>query len=50
MPPIYQEIKDLERKDWQLWVLTITILVVFGIFILLTFFYSDLQGLYEKDP
>ncbi len=49
MPPIYQEIKDLERKDWQLWVLTITILVVFGIFILLTFFYSDLQGLYEKE-
>lgn len=49
MPPIPDEIKRLERKDWQLWALTITLLLVFGAFILLTFFYSDLQELYEEE-
>ena len=49
MPPIHEDIKKLEKKDWQLWVLTVSILLVFCVFILLTFFYSDLQGLYEEE-
>lgn len=49
MPPIQEEIKKLEKRDWQLWALTLTVLLVFGAFILLTFFYSDLQGLYQKE-
>ena len=49
IPPIQEEIKRLEKKDWQLWLLTITVLLIFGVFILLTFFYSDLQELYEKE-
>jgi signal transduction histidine kinase len=49
MSPIQEEIKKLEKKDWQLWGLAITILLAFGVFILLTVFYSDLQDLYEKE-
>lgn len=49
MLPIQEEIKKLEKKDCQLWALTLTVLLVYGAFILLTFFYSDLQGLYEKE-
>jgi len=49
MAPISEEISRLEKKDWQLWALTITVLLVFGAFILLTFFYSDLQELYEEE-
>lgn len=49
MSPIQEQINRLERKDWQLWLLTITVLLIFGVFILLTFFYSDLQELYEKE-
>ncbi len=49
MPPIQEEIKKLEKKDWQLWVLTITVLLVFSIFILLTIFYTDLEEFYVKE-
>ncbi|MGB2697136.1 MAG: ATP-binding protein [Candidatus Zixiibacteriota bacterium] len=49
MLPIQEEIKKLEKKDWQLWVLTLGVLLIFGVFILLTFFYSDLQGMYEEE-
>jgi signal transduction histidine kinase len=49
MPPIQEDIKKLEKKDWQLWTLTISILLIFCVFILLTFFYSDLQGLYKEE-
>jgi len=49
MAPIPEEIKRLEKKDWQLWALTVTVLLAFGVFILLTFFYSDLQQLYEEE-
>jgi signal transduction histidine kinase len=49
MLPIQEEIKKLEKKDWQLWVLTLGVLLIFGVFILLTFFYSDLQGIYEEE-
>ena len=49
MASIPEEIRKLEKKDWQLWALTITVFLAFGIFILLTFFYSDLQQLYEEE-
>jgi len=46
---INQEIKNLEKRDWHLWVLTIMVLLIFGAFILLVIFYSDLQDIYAEE-
>lgn len=49
MNQINQEIKNLEKRDWHLWVLTIMVLLIFGAFILLVIFYSDLQDIYAEE-
>ncbi len=49
MNHINQDIKRLEKKDWHLWVLTIMVLLIFGAFISIVFFFSDLQDVYAEE-
>lgn len=43
-----KELRKVQRRDWQLWILTLTIFLIFATFIVLVIFYSDLQPLYEE--
>ena len=43
-----KELKKIQRRDWQIWVLMLTLFLVFAAFIVLVIFYSDLQQLYEE--
>lgn len=43
-----KELKKIQRRDWQIWVLMLTVFLVFATFIVLVIFYSDLQQLYEE--
>jgi len=43
-----KELKKIQRRDWQIWVLMLTLFLVFATFIVLVIFYSDLQQLYEE--
>lgn len=49
MNQINQDIKNLEKRDWHLWILTIMVLLILGVFILLVVFYSDLQDTYSEE-
>ncbi len=49
MKNIQDEIKNIERRDWQLWILTAGTFLVLITFILALFFYSDLRNLYEQE-
>lgn len=49
MNQINQEIKNLEKRDWHLWVLTIMVLLIFAAFILIVVFYSDIQDIYAEE-
>jgi len=46
---ISQDIKRLEKKDWHLWLLTVMVLMVFGAFILIIIFFSDIQDIYAEE-
>ena len=43
-----KELKRIQRRDWQIWILMLTVFLVFATFIVLVIFYSDLQQLYEE--
>jgi signal transduction histidine kinase len=47
MNTIDKELKKIQRRDWQMWVLVLTVFLVFTAFIVLVIFFSDLQQLYE---
>ncbi|KPL03913.1 MAG: hypothetical protein AMJ90_02680 [candidate division Zixibacteria bacterium SM23_73_2] len=49
MNKISQDIKRLEKKDWHLWLLTVMVLMVFGAFILIIIFFSDIQDIYAEE-
>ncbi|MGB7062587.1 MAG: GAF domain-containing sensor histidine kinase [Candidatus Zixiibacteriota bacterium] len=48
MDTFEKELKRIQRRDWQIWILVLTVLLVFATFIVLVVFYSDLQQLYEE--
>ncbi|KPJ63832.1 hypothetical protein AMJ44_13865 [candidate division WOR-1 bacterium DG_54_3] len=43
-----KELRKVQRRDWQLWILMLTIFLIFATFIVLVIFYSDLQPRYEE--
>jgi signal transduction histidine kinase/BarA-like signal transduction histidine kinase len=49
MKNIQNEIKNLESKDWHLWILTSGVFLSLVAFGLLLVFYSDVRNLYEKE-
>ncbi len=48
MDTFEKELKKIQRRDWQIWILMLTLFLIFATFIVLVIFYSDLQPLYEK--
>jgi signal transduction histidine kinase len=48
MDKIQKEINKAQRKDWQLWSLTILLFLVLTSFIVLIIFYSDLQEIFSE--
>jgi signal transduction histidine kinase len=49
MDKIAIELEKIHRRDWQMWILMLTVLLIFATFIVLVVFYSDLQDLYSED-
>ncbi|MDH4222348.1 MAG: ATP-binding protein [candidate division Zixibacteria bacterium] len=49
MDNIQKEIKSIEKKDWQLWILNSTIFLILITFIFLLIFYSDIRGFYKGE-
>jgi len=47
MDSFEKELKKVQRRDWQIWILMITVFLILAAFIVLVIFYSDLQQLYE---
>lgn len=43
-----KELRKVQRRDWQIWILLLTIFLIFAAFIVLVIFYSDLQSRYEE--
>jgi signal transduction histidine kinase len=43
-----KHLRKIQRRDWQIWILMLTVFLVFATFIVLLVFYSDLQSLYEE--
>lgn len=48
MDTFEKELAKIQRRDWQMWILTLTVFLIFTAFIVLVIFYSDLQHLYEE--
>ncbi len=48
MDKFEKELKKIQKRDWQIWVLMLTVFLVFTSFIVLVIFYSDLEQLYEE--
>jgi C4-dicarboxylate-specific signal transduction histidine kinase len=48
MDQLDKDLRKIQKRDWQVWVLMLTLLLVFTAFIVLVVFYSDLQKLYEE--
>jgi signal transduction histidine kinase len=48
MDALEKELKRIQRRDWQIWILMLTVLLILTSFIVLVVFYSDLQRLYEE--
>ena len=48
MDTFEKELKRIQRRDWQIWILMLTVLLILSTFIVLVVFYSDLQRLYEE--
>jgi|GEM_PF-1153231 len=49
MDAFEKELKRIQRRDWQIWILMLTVLLILTTFIVLVVFYSDLQRLYEEE-
>ncbi len=48
MDKFEKELKKIQKRDWQIWVLMLTVFLVLTTFIVLVVFYSDLEQLYEE--
>jgi signal transduction histidine kinase len=48
MDTFEKELAKIQRRDWQMWILMLTVFLIFTAFIVLVIFYSDLQRLYEE--
>ena len=48
MDTFEKELKKIQKRDWQIWVLMLTVFLVLTSFIVLVVFYSDLEQLYEE--
>ncbi len=48
MDTFEKELKKIQRRDWQIWTLVLTVLLILTAFIVLVVFYSDLQRLYQE--
>jgi signal transduction histidine kinase len=48
MDTFEKELRKIQRRDWQVWALMLTVFLIFTAFIVLVIFYSDLQHLYEE--
>jgi signal transduction histidine kinase len=48
MDKFEKELKKIQKRDWQIWVLMLTVFLVLTSFIVLVVFYSDLEQLYEE--
>jgi hypothetical protein len=48
MDTFEKDLKRVQKQDWQMWILVLTVFLVFASFIVLVVFYSDLQQLYEE--
>lgn len=48
MDILEKELKRIQKRDWQIWILMLTVFLIFTTFIVLVIFYSDLQQLYEE--
>lgn len=48
MDTLGKELKKVQRRDWQIWTLMLTLFLIFTAFIVLVIFYSDIQQLYEE--
>jgi signal transduction histidine kinase len=48
MDKIQKEIRQVQKRDWQLWSLMIFLFLIFTSFIVLIIFYSDLQGIFSE--
>ncbi len=49
MDPFKDKIKDLDKKDWHLWVLMSLVFLLFIVFITSVIFYSDIGKFYEDE-
>jgi signal transduction histidine kinase len=47
MDTFEKELRKIQRRDWHIWILTLTVFLILTTFIVLVIFYSDLQRLYE---
>jgi adenylate cyclase len=47
MDTFEKELRKIQRRDWQIWILMLTVFLILTTFIVLVIFYSDLQRLYE---
>jgi signal transduction histidine kinase len=48
MDMIQRDLKKVQKRDWQLWILMIFLSLIFTSFIVLVIFYSDLQETYAE--
>jgi signal transduction histidine kinase len=48
MDTFEKELKKLQKRDWHIWILALTIFLVLTTFIVLVVFYSDLEQMYEE--
>lgn len=48
MDTFEKDLKRVQKQDWQMWILVLSVFLVFAAFIVLVIFYSDLQQLYEE--
>ncbi|MDH4222281.1 MAG: ATP-binding protein [candidate division Zixibacteria bacterium] len=49
MDPFKNKLKDIERKDWRLWLLMSVVFFLFVVFITSLVFYSDIKSFYEEE-
>lgn len=49
MDPFQDKIRDLDKKDWRLWVLVSLVFLLFVVFITSLVFYSDIREFYEEE-
>jgi signal transduction histidine kinase len=47
MDTFEKELRKIQRRDWQIWILMLTVFLILTTFIVMVIFYSDLRHLYE---